>query len=169
MKLTFFSSSSGGKQQDITMSATYRMIHGLDEPPKPRHIATRPEGMKLPGVNACSRPSSTGSSLSSPPFHGDDSPVGTSPFSFSPENPMSPFSPPPRGSMARQGLSFLILQQLYDDQGAQEPEAEAEDTHRERGDSINEENDLNSSFSGSEGGYSHRSSSSLSHHTPGMI
>ena len=144
------------------------MIHGLDEPAKPTFHPHYGEGMNIPdGGHACRNPSNK-SSLSS--THDDDeSPVGMSFFSYSPDNPMSPFSPPPRGNPARQGLSFQILQILYDE----EKEKEQKPTDNLQKDIMNSvAEDLNSSFSSSEGDGSRRSSSSMSlqhPNSPGMI
>ena len=146
------------------------MIHGLDEPAKPKYHPVYGEGMGITdGGNACRHPSNT-SSLSSP--HDDESPVGMSYFSYSPDNPMSPFSPPPRGNPARQGLSFQILSILYDsDEEKMKSTNSVENPPKDRMNSVAED-DLNSSFSSSEGGGSRRSSSSMSlhhHYQHGMI
>ena len=171
--------SSLGKGQDITMSATYRMIHGLDEPAKPKTVPAHSEGTNssLGAVmgGACRPPpqslSSRGSSLSSAHEDEDSSPNGMSCFSYSPEHPLSPFSPPPRGHPARQGLSFQILQILYDSDEEKQNGQPATNGHvRVQTDRLNstaDENDANSSCS-SDGGGSWIGHSSMSLHHPGM-
>lgn len=144
------------------------MIHGLDEPAKPKFHPVYGEGMSITdGGQACRHPSTSTSSS-----HDDENPVDVSHFSYSPDNPLSPFSPPPRGNPARQGLSFQILQILYDsDEEKNAKDKLVQNVQKDRMNSTADENDWNSSYSSSDGG-SRRSSSSMSPNhplSPGMI
>ncbi len=163
------------------------MIHGLDEPHRPRVLPAappaKPEGRRRTAAGAVEgegeawRPAAQTTAPAnghlSPPHARDEdcSPVGMSCFTYSPDHPLSPFSPPPRGLPARQGLSFQILQILYDsDEENPEPEQRLHNgtgSHKVSKDRLNstaEDADLNSSFSSSDGGGSRRSSGSMSQH-----
>ena len=101
---------------DITQSATYKMIHGLDEPAPQRPQRHYPEGTAPAPLDACvcdppSDPTNTDS------LHvRHSSPSCNSPTSFAINkvrvSPVNPLSPQP--GQTRQGLSFYLLQCLYD-------------------------------------------------------
>lgn len=99
--------ASGGP--DITQSAVYKMIHGLDEPPPP----TKPSAQ---------RQASEGTTPHSPPhacsqtLSGSANSLNLEDGSHSNSIPQSARSHIGLGRVpARQGLSFLVLQCLYDD------------------------------------------------------
>ena len=144
---------SGGP--DITQSAVYKMIHGLDEPeappPRPHQQRYPPEGTtdaahhracacdvtNSPCVHAAQNGSSS-CAVSDPrtnPPPCTDSPVPPSPL-HQPRLSATSCDPatsrdPPRPSM-RQGLSFRVLQYLYDS----DPENYDDADERDRGDPI---------------------------------